>query len=60
MSCGAPASAPALPGEAATLNNKSNEETAAAIAAWIDRHLTDTQHTPKQARPPSNDLRLEY
>jgi len=36
------------------------EDTAAAIAAWIDRRLTDTQQAPSQARPPSIDLRPEY
>jgi adenylate kinase family enzyme len=37
------------------------DDTAAAIAAWIDRHLTDAEQAVKQARlARGNDPRLEY
>jgi predicted ABC-type ATPase len=35
------------------------EDTAAVIAAWVDRHLTPGGQNPKQPLSPGHDLRLE-
>jgi dephospho-CoA kinase len=36
------------------------EDTAAAIAAWIDRHLTASSQPPEQTGPSSVDMRPQH